>query len=688
MLARWADFARRARYRSPRSLVRRTALELRRQVHRPWSLVRPRLLTDRALLKLGGASSLGQWWEQLATRPFFVSPARRSAWSEVFRDAFPHGEDRILDAAERVLRHEFDLLGSGPVSLGPRIPWHEDFKSGRRWPLRYAHDIDCNELSRPSDVKVPWELSRCQQFALLGQAYWLSNDERFSREFAAEVRDWIQANPFGYGVNWACPMEVALRAINWVWGFYFMAGAEACRPPDFRSAFLRTLFLHGEFLAANTWAPDVPGNHEAVEATGRLVLGLFFGHTRPGAGWRGAGASAVSREVLAQVSSDGVHFEQSTAYHRLVLEAFLTSCLLLRLHREPIPPEVWDRLQRMHEFVCAYTKPDGRAPLIGDADDARVQKLGLQPVTDHRYLLSTGAVLWTRGDFKRVSGRFWEESFWLLGPDGRAAYDRLPASGAPASAAFPDGGFYVMRGPAAHLVIDSGEVGQRSLGGHGHNDILSFELHLNGVNLVTDCGSYLYTASPEWRNRFRSTAFHNTVQVDGAELNRFTHPDELWRLSYDAAPIDVVWRPGDVCEYFRAGHTGYKRLDPPVLCYREVALDKRGGRVAIRDRVEGLGIHRLTWRFQLDPAVRPELLAHAVRLSADGREAWFVPVEVPGEVEIRLDRGWTSPRYGVKTEIARLVAEVVARVPVVFSYLFADHLPTAEERTECLGFLG
>ena len=39
-------------------------------------------------------------------------------------------------------------------------------------------------------------------------------------------------------------------------------------------------------------------------------------------------------------------------------------------------------------------------------------------------------------------------------------------------------------------------------GGHGHNDILSFELWLDGMNLVTDCGAYLYTASREWRNRF------------------------------------------------------------------------------------------------------------------------------------------------------------------------------------------
>ena len=49
-----------------------------------------------------------------------------------------------------------------------------DFKTGREWPLEYCTDIDYNELDRPTDVKVPWELSRCQHFTRFGQAYWLT----------------------------------------------------------------------------------------------------------------------------------------------------------------------------------------------------------------------------------------------------------------------------------------------------------------------------------------------------------------------------------------------------------------------------------------------------------------------------------------------------------------------------------
>src|SRR5262249_44917480 len=189
---------------------------------------------------------------------------------------------------------------------------------------------------------------------------------------------------------------------------------------------------------------------------------------------------------------------------------------LLRLHGEDVPASCRERLERMCEFVQAYTKPDGRTPLVGDADDGRIQILGMQHVTDHRYLLSSAALLFGRDDFKQSATRCWEETFWLLGAEAPGRFRELPESvQVPQSIAFPAGGFYILRSRHAHLIIDCGDVGLSGRGGHGHNDILSFELFLNGFNVVTDCGAYLYTASREWRNRFRSTAFHNSVEVDG-----------------------------------------------------------------------------------------------------------------------------------------------------------------------------
>lgn len=663
---------RRASKRSPQYLLKRLVEIAAVRMRRPWSKVLPLVVTARSVVKAAGADSVDALWErQLHDVPFFVKPSSREEWTRAFRARYPDAPAAIVVEADRALRHEFDLLGSGRVNLGPALPWHTDFKSGRQWPLEFSPNINYQELDRPTDIKVPWELSRCQHFTALGQAYWLTGDERYAQEFVNETTDWIARNPWGHGVNWACAMDVALRAVSWIWGFYYMSGSTACASRAFRGEFLRALYLHGDFVDTYIERADLNGNHYLCDGVGLVFLGAFFRSTPKGQRWLTLGKEIIVNEIFNQTTEDGVDFEKSTAYHRLVLEAFLTCGLLLDLHGEPPPLEWRARLERMLEFVEAYVKPDGGVPLIGDADDGRVQKLGPQPLTDHRYLLSIGAALFGREDFKRAARRFHEESFWLLGPDAAAMFDQLSApASAVESRAFPDGGFYVLRSDRAHVLVDCGEVGMQGRGGHGHNDILSFELWLDGTNLVTDCGAYLYTASPSWRNRFRSTAFHNVVQVDGEELNRFLIPDNLWQLQDDARPRDVVWRRAAGVDYFRGSHSGYLRLTPPVVVTREIALVKIGPDVVVRDLVEGAGSRELTWRFHLAPSVGAEIRGGDVRLTAAGHEAWLQFASPIDGLAMTIENGWASPSYGVRTKIRVVVLRGRVALPQVVSCRF------------------
>ena len=632
----------------PRVLAARLRDELRQQTRRPWASVYPRLLSDATVL--GGAPSVEAWWNQrLAEGPFFLRPSDRQAWTNAYRARYPDHVSQIIQRAEAVLRHEFDLLGSGMVAVGARLPWHSDFKTGREWPMQYCRDIEYLELDRPTDVKVPWELSRLQHVPTLGQAYWLTGDERFAREFVAEVEDWIAANPLGFGVNWACAMDVALRAANWIWGMYFMGASTACEPPEFRRRFVRTLYMHGEFISRNLETSDINGNHYLSDAVGLIFLGVLFRDTGDGSRWLSIGRDILTAEILEQVHDDGVDHEASTAYHRLVLELFLTGYLLLERAGIRVPRECWDRLERMLDFVAAYTRPDGSIPLVGDADDGRVQKLGQQDVNDHRYLLSTCAARFKRPDHKAAATRFWDESFWLIGPEGAQAFDALATAGAPQkSMAFPSGGFFVLRNPTSHVFIDCGDVGMRGRGGHGHNDILSFDLFMHGVPVVTDCGAYVYTSSRDWRNRFRSTAFHNTIQVDDEEVNRFVEPNALWQFHYDAVPADVRWDFAGEGGTWHGAHTGYQRLAQPCKPHRFVWMHPSRALVGIADRVEGQGRHRVTWRWHFDPACGASIDNGDCRIAVAGRDVWMLHgSELPGPM--RIDDGWVSKSYGVKS---------------------------------------
>ncbi len=491
--------ARRALRKPPRVVARRLAHEALVEAER---LRAPRRAASLDLLRATGAGSIDALWERTVAR----APFAHGAPPEL-----PSAErDRVLARADDAVARRVDLLGSGPVELGRPIDWLTDFKTGIAWPTGYAPRLDYADLGRPSDVKVPWELSRVQWLLPAGQAFLLTGDERYAAAVRDVLDEWIAANPYAWTVNWSVAMESALRILSWSWLLGALGGSESWSDAGFRARFLRTLWLHGDYVERHLERSDVNGNHFTADAAGLVFAGLLFEH----AGWADEGWNLLVEELPRQVHPDGVDAEASAAYHRLVFELFLLPALYREQLGLSVPAPYRERLVAMARFTAAILDPDGRAPLWGDADDARALPLGGQDVNDHTYVPALVGL-----------GGPASEARWLL---GGADDTPLPPR---ASASFPDGGVYVLAGERDHVVIDCGPVGLHGRGGHGHNDCLSFEATLDGVKLVTDSGSYVYTASPEQRNRFRGTAAHNTPLVDGAEQNRI--PESLWLLEDD-----------------------------------------------------------------------------------------------------------------------------------------------------------
>nr|MBL0701403.1 heparinase II/III-family protein [Desulfobacterales bacterium] len=83
--------------------------------------------------------------------------------------------------------------------------------------------------------------------------------------------------------------------------------------------------------------------------------------------------------------------------------------------------------------------------------------------------------------------------------------------------AYPDFGLYIYRSKRFYLAIRCGSIGQNGNGGHAHNDQLSIELNIDGKDIISDPGTYLYTPLPERRNEYRSVKAHFAPQVKGRE---------------------------------------------------------------------------------------------------------------------------------------------------------------------------
>lgn len=642
----------------PGYLVRRVAAEVHRELDRFGQPYRARTFGAAALCARTGDQSLADLWQRLAQQSWPIATARVDpAALEVLA---PGATAALLERAERALRHEVQLLGSGVVALGEQIHWDVDFKTGARWEPRYFRDIRLVNAVRPSDVKVPWELSRLQWLMPVGQAYLLTAEERFAACAREVLEQWLAANPAGQTVNWALAMEPALRVFSWTWLFRVFAGTRSWADARFQARFLCSLYQHGQFVARHIERADVNGNHFTADCAALVVAGAFFGGVEAER-WLRAGYADLEREISVQILKDGVDFEASAAYHRLVSELFLLGAIHAAHRGLPVSARYRERLAAAARFTAAYTTADGRAPLWGDADDARALPLGAAPVTDHRHLIACAAVFLRDTGLAAQALGGWDEALWLYGAASPPAPTAEPR---PTRVdAFPEGGVYVLRTGAAQVFIDCGPVGLAGRGGHGHNDTLSFEATLNGAQVVSDAGCHVYTASFEERNHFRATAVHNTAQIDGEEINRFVSPDLLWLLHDDAQPLDPrVLSEGDNL-VFEGGHTGYRRLRNPVVPWRRIELRRDGACLRIIDSFRGCGSHSVSIPLQLAPGwTLLELAARQAWCGNSSGRRIRIGWDAKGDWQIGAEQGRIAPSYGVVIPAVRFACRVVGQV--------------------------
>ncbi len=640
--------ARRTRGKPPRVILGRALNEAGQEIERYRAPRRARRFDRAALLRATGDPDLEALWQRLATRPYPAVTTRQAA-AEVAR-LCPGERERVEELAEQAIGRRVDLLGSGLTELGHPIDWLVDFKTGIRWEPGYGPRLDVADLERPSDVKVPWELSRMQWLIPAAQAFLLTGDERYAASVRDLLDEWIAGNPHAETVNWACTMDVAIRAMSWTYFFHVFHDSRAWAEAAFRDRFLCSLFMHGDFTIRHLERSEVNGNHYTADAAGLVFLGRFFGRGDQPRLWLERGWTILCSELPRQVFPDGIDYEASTAYHRLVLELFLLPALYQTAQGAPPAEDYARRLCAMAHFSATYARPDGTIPLWGDADDARALPLGSQALNDHRYLAGVVGLAFETDELLAFHNGSRSEAAWLRGAGPASRLPETPAE--PGTTAFPDGGVYVLRGGGDHVFIDAGPVGLAGRGGHGHNDCLSFDAVLDGTHLVADCGAYIYTASPTWRNHFRGTAAHNTPQVDGEEINRI--PESLWFLSEDARPEVREFSSENGIDRLTAAHSGYRRLHAPLTPVRTFVLDRRRHALAVLDSFEGTGDHVISVPYHMAPGLTIREVGHG-RFILDARGRQFsLGVDLQPGWDATIEEGWFSPSYGVKVAVACL----------------------------------
>ena len=563
-------------------------------------------------------------------------------------------------AADRILNHEFRLLSPDPWhSRDPIRPSRNDYEpldwfldpvSGLRFPEGIAHDEWDLYAMRPglADIKLPWELARCQHWATLGQAYRLVGDDRYAREIVHQLDDFLEANPLGIGINWTCTMDVALRAANWVIGLALIDRSDVL-DVRVKTRALDALFDHGVFIFDNLEnVHEVTSNHFLTNVVGLYFVAGLFPDLPQGRQWSSFCRQSLQEEIQVQVLDDGADFESSIPYHRLVTELFLGAARLASFRGEPLSEVFQSQLRAMVEYLAGVLRPDGLMPQVGDADDGRLHILsdyGTWEPQDPRHLFGPAGAFFETDDWAAFSSSNsrWEAAWWGYEAAGRAQGPFVPPSH---FRLYPDAGIVVARASGNYLLVTNGCVGTEGFGNHKHNDLLGFEYHVGGAPVLVDPGSYVYTSNPDERNRFRGTGFHNTVQVDGLEQNEF-RSEWLFRMFERALPSHESFDVDEPILRYAGSHGGFNNGEVGLRHRREFSFDSDTGALSIADCLEGHGEYSLRWHFHCAPGVDVDR-DEAGQLVLGVGSSTRIRFNVSGDLLTKVAESWYSEAYGVR----------------------------------------
>lgn len=296
-----------------------------------------------------------------------------------------------------------------------------------------------------------------------------SNDRRFLDKCIFIIKNWIEYNPQkSGGAGWA-PYTIALRLTNWI-SFYTYIENEI--DDEFKTLFTKSIHEQYVYLSCHL-EKDLLGNHYFEDLKALILSSLFFGDEK----MLGCVLKEFKKECNEQILNDGMHFELSPMYHKLIFEDMIRIAYALRVSGKA-DHEIESYLQSMLDVAWSLEEGLERIPLFNDCGNNVAKSLDSLVESCEQYF-------GLRPKFKTK---------------------------------FESSGYYIFQKGDWKLIVDAGQPGADYIPGHAHCDAMSFELFKAGKPVIVNCGTYAYQCKE--RSFFRSTAAHNTVMINGEEQSQ------------------------------------------------------------------------------------------------------------------------------------------------------------------------
>ncbi len=552
------------------------------------------------------------------------------------------------------------------------VDWQRDLRSGYAWSEgQWIHDLPM-PYDRGGDPKVPWDFGRMHQLLWLALDYTQSDDaarrQVLLREFRSHLLDFIALNPPASGIQWRSPMDVAIRVANMLVAHDILRSASVVFDTAFSVIFHRSVREHASFVMENLEFSDgMRANHFLANLAGLAVCAAYLHEDEYPRGMKELLSTSLPEETLLQFYTDGGNFEASTNYHRLSAEMLfwaIAFCEHAGIKILGHSAECDSRLRAIAQWSSEIVYSSGLAAQIGDNDSGRFLPLipffpdKSEPDRQHdfRSLLQVQSAFYSKQELPRYSSLEYNVVKSLLAKSSASRDSAATSSTRKAGSAFhaSESGISVYHRDVYDVVLRAGSIGQRGRGGHAHNDQLSICVAVDGVELICDAGTYVYTASSEKRNLFRSSALHSTLTVDSLEQNDLPRgsAEKLFWMLGDRAQASVL-QASDTD--WLAEHKGYDSPHRRACVISDSAIE-------ITDHY--LGTKSAAVCFQLHPECR------VVQNSATSvdilRNTRCIRLETSG-TQLQVVSSHYAPMYGWTMPTQRIVIKASAETTTLLT---------------------
>jgi hypothetical protein len=549
----------------------------------------------------------------------FLDDSEKQRLVNYSKENFIEDIKEVITVSEEVSKNTFVF----------RFPW--DMEKTNK-PFTFKNKILWHHIPF-EDEEWAFMLNRHRYWISLGQAYAVTGNEEYAKTFCNQLESFIDSNPVDgkwASITWRS-IEAGIRCENWIKAFqYFKYSAYFTE--QLLVKMLLCLYEHSKYLMSRYDNFRHISNWGVLENHGLFEASVFLSEFKESRAWREESLRRLKTCAELQVLKDGVHWEQSPMYHNEVLHCFMDVIILGEKNNIFIDKAIKDAARNMAYADLYMAKPNHHQPMLSDSDD-----------TDIRDMLTEAAIIFNDeilkfGAYKSIDFN----SLWLFGAEGINKFQEIQCR-APEVLSVPmeSSGNYVMRSSfdedAKYLLFDCGSIG----GGHGHCDILHFDIHAYGRDLISDTGRYTYVEGEPLREYFKSCKAHNTTIVDDTD---FIKCKGSWGYEKVANALGKLWISKESFDYAEGSHDGYLDLEDPVYSKRRILFVKPYYWLII-DSFQCKKEHSFSQYFHFTPG---EVVLDSNRQCYTnfraGGNVKIVPLK-RYDVEARLQNGYYSKEY-------------------------------------------